>query len=273
MSVEEAVRRARERVPQGVTGTFHRPKSAVISDLVSKVIGQKAVDKLIEAMGPWGPTIVVAGFFGLFFGITLALLLVGGESDDERLSKIKGGQAHSVLNDIEKIPPEKMTGIDHLYRGHALYKTLRPKKAMEAYKKALNRGASDAFALENLVLMLKNPDFPMARELLTDWPNKDVEKRLDEVLDHREFDYRHSALRVLDSRDSATVLHRERVALRDLLDSEKCEQRRLGLTALEQVGKGEEVLAAVQAAKARMPDNLCMSVDLVRAEEAIKRRQ
>ena len=62
---------------------------------------------------------------------------------------------------------------------------------------------------------------------------------------------------------------------RSILDLEQggtCAARKTGLERLRRVGKSKEALEAVQAAGRRMPDNLCMMLDIGGVERAIKER-
>ena len=74
------------------------------------------------------------------------------------------------------------------------------------------------------------------------------------------------------ARDDEDDDAREAKAIEQLEDAPSCGQRRQALFVLKRLGKSEEALEAIQGAAQRLPDNLCMALDFMGAEQAVKRR-
>lgn len=178
-------------------------------------------------------------------------------------------KAREVLASVGEKRASARSAEEELLLGHAHRVLGDSPAAFRAYRRALAKGAYDERMLAYALASLDGGEAEPAVELLTGWP-EDIQGALRARLDGPWWP-RHNALRILELREKATGEDIKRVGLLDLATGKTCGQRRFGLLLLKRSSGGEDALSAVRAAAARMPDNLCMALDLPAVEKALSR--
>lgn len=248
------------RAPTAVDATVLTPRHALAPAL------QETVRDTVRVAweSPRGKAALLAAPALLLVVLAFSL---GGRSDLER---IDGGEAASVLAEIEREHAASRSGKRELVRGHALAKLERDTDAVAAYTEAAKKGASDERALAFLLSLLDDAKVQDVIEALRHWPDDDVEARLRELLKNGSWYERNHAASALKARERLTREEEEALAIWALLEGQSCERRRHGLNRLRRVGKGKEAHAAVQRASKRMPENLCMALEFPAALRELK---
>jgi serine/threonine-protein kinase len=202
--------------------------------------------------------------------LVLAIALIWGlvQLFDDDMSK---REAEKVLAELDAVPRSKRSASDEVTRGHALRVLGEDDDALKAYTRAVKRGETPEKGLELALDHMQYDKAGRAVAMVASWPNNDVEERMRAWLDD-DWWPRHNALLVLSKRESLTDEERTKVGVRDLAEGDDCGRRRHGLLLLKRAGKGQAVLDAIAAAGERMPDNICMTLDLGSAEKAVRGR-
>lgn len=246
-------------LPRRAAGTTR----SSMADLVLARFGD-AVRSALEHAGPRNFAFGVAAVgIAVLVGVGAFLALTSGR-------ELSPEEAAGVRKEIRAIPRKERSGGQELRLGHAHRALGEEVEALKAYRRAVDKGAHDDRALAFALSSLDEDESEVAVALLSAWP-EDIEDELTELLGGPWWP-RHNALRALEKRGQATDAQRQEVGLKDLLEGETCGQRRFGLMLLKRVGIGPRVIEAVRAAGERMPDNMCMALDLAGVEEAVASR-
>jgi len=198
----------------------------------------------------------------------LVVVLVGG---GDRLARIDGGEAQSVLDEIATMPVGERTGEDELARGHAHAALDQERDAFAAYSTALAQGSSDSRMIDFAIARLEERKAKDAIELLTKIKDEEVTSRLSEIATSSGWWPRHHAVAVLTARGEDGDVDKQLLAMTDLETGPKCGGRRYGLRGLAEHGVGDDALAAIDAAAAR-EDNGCMKKEFASARAAVSAR-
>jgi serine/threonine protein kinase len=204
-------------------------------------------------------------------GLLLVLVLLVAFGPGLLSSRMSGKEARATLARIDALAARSAE--DDAMRARALEALGQPDEALLGYSRALRRGRLDeqGFALALRAIDASSEANKPAVDLLAQWPDPDVERQLRGRLAAAWWP-RHNALLVLEKRNAATNEERTLVGARDLLRGETCGQRRYGLLLLKRGGAGPKALAAVKAAGERMPENICMVLDLEGVQKIIEKR-
>lgn len=205
----------------------------------------------------------------------LALLLivvaVVASLGDDRMERIDKGEAKAVLEEMEKVPEGERNGEDLAILGHARWKLENPKRATELWRRAAEKGYVDERMRAALLPELAQRDADDAAAVLVAWPNAGINADLIALLEGEDFWSRHNALEILDARKVADDDMRLRAALKNL-DSNKCNERRIGMQLLKKHGRGTEALSALKKLRNDMLGNACLMLELGSAESAVRKR-
>lgn len=246
-AVGAGVRRAVATVSAADTGFLSRLQIDRLRDLPPRALLAFAVGLVL--------------LFALSF--TVAWLL------DEDMS---AREARELLASLDPVPKSERSAADEIKRGRALAALDDDDEALLAFTRAARRGETHPRGLSLALSVMEHEGAERALALLEAWP-KDaaVDAALVERLDD-DWWSRHNALLALEKRNVATDAHRTTVGVLDVRTGDDCGRRRYGLLLLRRGGVGEQALAAVREAGERMPDNICLSLDLASTERAIERR-
>ena len=236
-----------------------------LADLVLRRFGG-SVRELAERVPGRGATLIAAGLVALLLVVVVGYLAVGSLG-----GTMSPEQAMAVRKQLGAVPRKDRSGAQELRLGHAHRALGDEVEALKAYQRALDKGARDDEALAYALSSLDEDESEEAVQLISAWPG-DISKELVALLDDSWWP-RHNALRALEKRGVATDAQRQEVGLKDLLEGETCGQRRFGLLLLKRIGIGPKVVEGVRAAGERMPDNLCMALDLAGVEAAVAARK
>jgi hypothetical protein len=202
-------------------------------------------------------------------------LVVSFSGRDDVVDDIDSGVdgARAALQKLESV--RDRTPREDLMIGHARAILGQPVEALEAYKTAARRSATDDRALDYVLLALDNPfeSAELPREVLSLWPGDDIEDRLDDMTEARTWHQRHNALDAIGKRGKATDELRLRVAFIDLEDESitSCADVNQALDVLRDYGKGDKALDAI--AEFRQTSRLrCAADRLPTIESAVKKR-
>jgi class 3 adenylate cyclase len=242
----EKARQMAERIG-GVTKGFARPDGAGAN---------------IKRFAP------MAGAFALVLVVGLAIAALAG---DNRLQRIDEGDAKSVVDEIEKIPEGERDGEDLAVLGHARWKLDNPKRALDAWQRAAQKGYVDQRMELALYPLLAERDDDDAAAVLVAWPNASVEGELKAMLRGDDFWSRQNALEILDARKVADDDMRIAVAMKNI-ESDKCNERRVGVQLLKKYGKGPDALATLKKLGQNGFANACFIFELGSAEREVKKR-
>jgi serine/threonine-protein kinase len=218
---------------------------------------------------PQNRKIVLAAALAIFVVVVVALVIA--RLGDNRLERIRAGQASAVLDELQQIKDDEKTGLDWALVGHARVALGARDKAFGAYKKALDAGYVDDDMRNATFTSLEDKAEGGAVELLVAWPDDSNNARLEKLLKGDAWWPRHHAMKVLEERKLLTDAQREEVALLDVTSSE-CQDRRYGLGLLKRYGKSEAALQAVRKLGADPLRNACLMFETGAAEAAIKKR-
>lgn len=133
-------------------------------------------------------------------------------------------------------------------------------------------GAGDDGALSLALEGLQEKQADEALAVLESWPGDDVDERLQTLLRGEDWWPRHHAAALLKRRGKGELIDEQELAIKDLETGGTCQSRRFGLLRLKREGRDERALDAVKAASSRMPDNLCMALDLTSTERALRKK-
>ncbi|MCC7074970.1 MAG: protein kinase [Deltaproteobacteria bacterium] len=214
------------------------------------------------------PQLVVA-LVALAALVLVALVL--GSLGDDRLDRIKAGEAKAVLSETEAIAERARTGTDWAVIGHARLSLGAREKGFGAFAEAVNLGVADDAIKGALLVGIEERRDDGAIEVLAAWPDAGIDAELKAVLKNEAWWRRHHALEVLERRKQLGDDERVQVALLDLGSSE-CGDRRQGLHALRKYGNDERALDAVRGLGGDPLRNACLLLEIPNAESAIKKR-
>lgn len=185
---------------------------------------------------------------------------------------MSASEARATLASLDAVPRGERSAADEVKRGRALASLGDEDEALLAFTRAAKRGAPHERGLTLALEVLEKEGAERALSLLEAWPKSaEVDERISTRLDEGWW-ARHNALLALEKRGVATAGHRTTVGVLDMEDGEDCGRRRYGLMLLKRGGVGQKALDAVREAGARMPDNICLSLELAATERAIERR-
>jgi len=210
------------------------------------------------------------GAGALALAALVALIALWPARGDDRIERIKRGEARTVLEEIERLPAAKRTPFDALVRGHALVALERSAPALTAFLEAARGGAVDAVMREHVLGELDEQAPTVAIQILTAWPDRTAEQPLAVLVESGEWWERHHALEILSARNVDTAALEEPLGIRDLETGTSCGYRQAGLRRLKRAGASAAALEAVQRARARGFENLCMLLEFGDAERAIR---
>lgn len=210
---------------------------------------------------------LAAGILG--GALLLGLWLIPGA---DPITRIDAGGAAAVLEELTAIKDDARTPADELIRGHALVAMEKPEEALLAYRQAVAGGAVDARLQTWLIARLDREEYSAIMDILTGWPGKEVDSTLLAMTENDRWRVRHHALKVLTRRGADSPVDRQAFAIKDLLGGNSCESRASGLEMLKRHGHDTAAIAAIDQARKRLPDNVCMVFKFASAEGAIRRR-
>jgi serine/threonine-protein kinase len=190
-----------------------------------------------------------------------------------QLERIDGGDAKTVLAEIESVEASGRSPGDELIRGHALAKLGRDDDAMEVYA-GLTQATPpvlDARAMKLALSRLEERKPPKAMDLLTNWPDDTVRAPLYDLANNGGWWPRHHAAFILESRKQDDELDREKLAIIDLNTGPNCGTRKYGAKQLGEHGKSQAALDAIDAAAAR-DDNGCMKKTIKAVRRSVESR-
>jgi serine/threonine protein kinase, bacterial len=249
---ESRVDALRAQAPQALA------KVAPIASAFKSAVFKPQNRKII--MAALGAMVVVVG---VAFG-------VAGLGDD-RLDRIKNGEATVVLEELGKIKDDQKSGLDWALVGHARIALGVRERAFGAFKKAAELKYTDDEMKSAALTALEEKEDSGAVELLISWPDDSIESNLQKMLKGDSWWPRHHALRVLDERKKISDEQRVQVALIDVT-SDECADRLYGLRLLKKHGKTEDALQAVRSLNGDLLRNACLMFEVGGAEAAIKKR-
>ena len=203
--------------------------------------------------------------------VLVVVALVVANLGDDRLDRVKAGEAKQVLTETEAIAERARTGDDWAVIGHARLTLGAREKGFAAFAKAVEHGVVDDAMGQALLVGLEERNDDGAIEVLAAWPEPGVDAELTALLKGQAWWPRHHALEVLERRKQLTDEQRVAVALLDLTSNE-CGDRRQGLSALRKHGKDERALSAVHGLGGDPLRNACLLFEIQGAESAIKKR-
>jgi serine/threonine-protein kinase len=212
--------------------------------------------------------IPMAAAFAIVLVVGLAIAALAG---DDRLQRIDEGDAKAVVDEIEKIPEGERNAEDLAILGHARWKLDQRKRALDLWKRAAEKGYTDERMELALYPLLAERDDDDAAAVLIAWPNGSVNGELKSMLNGEDFWSRQNALEILDARKQADDDMRVRVAMKNI-ESDKCNERRVGVQLLKKYGKGEEALSTLKKLGQNGFANACFIFELGSAEREVKKR-
>jgi len=215
----------------------------------------------------------------LALATTAALLLLIGVgvfvrmlADPDPLERIASGESAQVLAELDAIPAAERSPADELVRGHALVMLEREEEATAAFISAAAGDARDAQSGDFLFSQLTQRRADDVIEAFVTWPDAAIEQRLIGAVEEGEWWFRHNALRVLEGRAASDKVDVQALAIRDLETGSNCRKRRYGVKLLVRSARDKEATKALRRASKRMPDNLCILMDINKAEGKVRKR-
>ncbi|MBN2360134.1 MAG: serine/threonine protein kinase [Deltaproteobacteria bacterium] len=226
----------------------------------------QAVRALWRGRGRWG-------LLGLLLAAVVAAAIgLWPARGDDRIERIRRGEARAVLDEIEQKPATERDARDALVRGHALLALDHVPQALGAFREAASGGAVDAAMRDRVLAELDRPSADLAVEILTAWPDRAIVRELTALVEGGEWWERRHALEVLQERQEETARLEELLGILDLETGTNCGQRQQGLRRLKRVAASETALEAIRQAQQRGLENLCMLLEYGEAERAIRTR-
>lgn len=210
---------------------------------------------------------VALGVVGAFIAALLLALVIVRVLDPDMSS----GSARDVVAEVSAVPLKARTGEQELRFGHAQRVLGDLDAGFAAYHRALKKGAHDELSLNAAIEQMEEERANAAVSYVGKWPDAAIEATLVEMLGS-DWWARHNALLALEKRSVATDAQRTSVGVIDVLVGDTCGRRRYGLMILKRAGKGPQALAAINAARGRMPDNDCIADDLDKVERRVRGR-
>jgi serine/threonine protein kinase len=261
-----------------------KPKGPGAANILLKKIGASAFGVLQPKIKSWqalddDESARMQTRLGIFvpLGMILGLLVLGGlfaliMGGGGALDRIDGGEAATVLAEIEAKDPADLKPEDLLIQGHALHALKRYEQAFISLQKALEGGAWDDRALNAALGELWRQEPKQAITLLVGWPDAVVNDRLQSLIQTETSWAPIHALKILKERFVDQQVDRQALGIRLIFDGDSCPVRAEGLRLLRKDGQGDAVLEALNAAQSRMPENSCMRRSLKKAITEVKKR-
>jgi len=212
--------------------------------------------------------LVALGVLGTFIAAVVVALIIVRLLDPD----MSAGQAQDVVAEVSAVPLKDRTGEQELRFGHAQRVLDDREAAFAAYHRALKKDAHDELSLAAALEQMEEERANAAVSYLGKWPDPVIAQTLIKML-AADWWSRHNALLALEKRGVATDDLRTSVGVLDVLAGDTCGRRRYGLMILKRAGKGPQALAAITAARARMPDNDCIADDLDKVERRVRSRE
>jgi hypothetical protein len=211
--------------------------------------------------------------FLLVLAVGAPVMFSGG---DPFMSRIDGGQASAVIEELLARSSAARTPRESLLLGHAYARTGETAVALRHYADAGRRSGGDKRALDYIFLALDHAHADRAARTLSEWRGNDVVERLQDACSSPSWHLRHNAKKVLKARNQATNEVLERVAILDITSAELCDDRRAALLVLETIGAGGDAIDAIEAMwdeKFTLSQNHCMrQLEYERVLKKVKER-
>jgi len=197
-------------------------------------------------------------------------------SGAQALARIDEGDAAAVLAGLDEIAPAARTAEQHLLRGHALAALAAPSPppdaALEAWLLSARLKLVDDRALQGTLARLRQQDAERALDVLAAWPRPEVTTRLRALLSDHDWTTRQHARMALSERGEFTDVDADALGVLDLATGETCARRREALVMLGDRGFSAEAVIAIEGARNRKDDNVCLQRELPGAAKAVAKR-
>jgi hypothetical protein len=221
---------------------------------------------------------------GAALGVVVVLVVVlvgvvgGGDFDPAAADRdIDAGRAAAVLADIDDVDEGERSGLQHLWRGHALMALSAPApapvQAMTSYVAAARAGVVDERALGAVLAALSDDGATLALDALAAWPDAGVDDRLRALLIDQKFTARQQARMALQERRSFSTADAERIGITDLTHGRTCAERRMGLELLVDKGVSDAVVDALEIAAGNSDIIGCLGRELAAGARAVADRR
>jgi len=244
-----------------------------VADVASNLAALGSTSNASPGKGNKAALLVVGGV-GALTALAVVLFVLGNVfsaiTTPADIALVDDGKADEVIRRLS--PKKSLTPDEALALGHAYVAEGKDGKAADAFHDAFVDGATSTRALDELTALLRGKAQEDAAEALARYPNDDVDDRLVSLATSDDWGERHGALSALRTRKKADLIDQEAFGIRDLVDGETCGRRHFGLKMLKRKGKTQDAVDAIREAGKRLPDNLCLMLDVNAAERAVQKR-